>query len=533
MASLRSAYDPRNGETAVFPALLHARKEYGGRKIALHDADDRKLSYDDIVRAAFALGHALKKGTRRGEAVGLMLPTGAGAVITFFALNAYGRVPAMLNFTAGTRNLRAALKAGRVKRIVTAHAFIQKAELQTLVDELEPDADFIYLEDVRAALGARDKAAGALGPVLPWAFAAHPDPKSPAVILFTSGTEGDPKGVVLSHVNIVGNIHQILAHVPEALGVDDVLFNPLPTFHCFGLTAGALLPLLGGMKSVLHPSPLQTKLIPKRVQETGATILFATDTFLNQYIRACTGDELSKLRFAVCGAERVRDETRQLVRKRFNVELLEGYGATEAAPVIAVNQPGRNRPGTVGRPLPGMELKFEPVPGIEKGGRMLVRGINVMQGYLYADNPGELQKLPEGWHDTGDIVAQDEEGYLTIKGRLKRFAKIGGEMVSLAVVENVASTLWREHDHAAAVLPDKRKGEQIVLLTTYPKADRTDLQRWAQDHGVNELSLPRKIFQVSSIPVLGTGKMDIGAVQKLAAEIAAQNEATGGKQAAE
>jgi acyl-[acyl-carrier-protein]-phospholipid O-acyltransferase/long-chain-fatty-acid--[acyl-carrier-protein] ligase len=221
------------------------------------------------------------------------------------------------------------------------------------------------------------------------------------------------------------------------------------------------------------------------------------------------------------------------VRKRFDVELLEGYGATEAAPVIAVNQPGRNRPGTVGRPLPGMELKFEPVPGIESGGRMLVRGPNVMVGYLSSDRPGELQKLPEGWHDTGDVVSQDGEDYLTIKGRLKRFAKVGGEMVSLAVVENVASTLWREHDHAAAVLPDKRKGEQIVLLTTCPKADRTDLQRWAQHHGVNELSLPRKIFQVDSIPVLGTGKMDIGAVQKLATELAARTDAQAGALAAE
>ena len=248
MASLRSAYDPRNAEIAVFQALLAARKEYGGKKIALHDADDRKLSYDDIVRAAFALGHALKKGTKRGEAVGLMLPTGAGAVITFFAINAYGRVPAMLNFTAGARNIRSALATGKVKRIVTAHAFIEKAELGELVRELEADADFIYLEDGRAALGAGDKAAGALGPVMPWAFAAHPDPKSPAVLLSTSGTEGDPKGAVLPHFNIVAHVHQILGHVPEALTVGDVLFNPRPTFHCFGLTAGALLPLLSSMK---------------------------------------------------------------------------------------------------------------------------------------------------------------------------------------------------------------------------------------------------------------------------------------------
>src|SRR6185436_21157322 len=446
MASLRSAYDPRNAEIAVFPALLAARKEYGGRKIALHDADDRKLSYDDIIRAAFALGSALKRGTRRGEAVGVMLPTGAGAVITFFALNAYGRVPAMVNFTAGPRNVRAAMKAAKVRKIATAHAFIEKAELGPLVDELRNDVEFVYLEDVRKDLSTSDKAAGALGPVVPWAFTAKLNPHAPAVILFTSGTEGDPKGVVLSHFNIVANVHQVLAHVPEALGLDDVLFNPLPTFHCFGPTAGALLPLLGGMKSVLHPSPLQVKVIPKRVEDTGATILFATDTFLNQYIRACQGNELGKLRFAVCGAERVRDETRQLVRKRFDVELLEGYGATEAAPVIAVNQPGHNRPGSVGRPLPGMELKFEPVPGIEKGGRMLVKGPNVMQGYLSASKPGELQKLPEGWHDTGDVVSQDDDDYRTIKGRLERCAKIGGKMVSLAVVENCASTLWRKHD---------------------------------------------------------------------------------------
>ena len=532
MGSLRGGYDLRNANMGIFPALLAAAKEYGGRKIALHDADDRKLSYDDIIRASFALGSALKKGTRRGETIGVMLPTGAGAIITFFALNAFGRTPAMLNFTAGARNLKAALAAGKVKRIISAHQFIAKGELQPLVDELEADHPFIYLEDVRAGLNLANKAAAAIGLIAPHLIASHPNPDEPAVVLFTSGTEGDPKGVVLSHRNIIANVHQILAHVPEALTTEDILYNPLPTFHCFGLTAGALLPLLGGMKSALHPTPLATKLIPKRVQETGATILFATDTFLNQYMRACQGDELSKLRFAVCGAERVRDETRQLVRREFNVELLEGYGATEASPVIAVNQPGRNRHGTVGRPLPGMEVKFEPVDGIANGGRMLVRGPNVMEGYLSSDQPGVLKRLPDGWHDTGDVVSQDEDGCLTIRGRLKRFAKVGGEMVSLAVVENCASTLWRDHDHAAAVLPDKRKGEQIVLLTTHPQADRMDLIRWAQDHGVNELSVPRKVFHVPAIPVLGTGKMDIGAVQKLAALHAA--EAEGGKvQAAE
>lgn len=526
MTSLRSAYALSTTNKSVFQALLEARQQYGGKKVIIHDADDRMLTYDEVVRASFALGSALKSGTRRKEAVGVMLPTGAGVAITFFALNAYGRVPAMLNFTAGEKALKCALKAAQVKRIVTAHAFIEKAELEPLVEALKDEAEFVYLEDVKEGLGTFNKLAAVVGPAAPAVVAAHPSADEPAVILFTSGTEGEPKGVVLSHRNLVGNVHQILAHVPDALTVEDVLYNPLPTFHCFGLTGGVLLPILGGMKAAFHPSPLQTKIIPKRVEDTGATILFATDTFLNQYIRASAANELGMLRFAVCGAERVKDETRQLVRRRFNVELLEGYGATEASPVISVNQPGANRPGTVGRTLPGMELRFEETPGIDEGGRLFVRGPNVMSGYISMDNPGKVTALPGGWHDTGDVVAADDDGYLTIRGRLKRFAKIGGELVSLSVAENCASTLWREHDHAAAVLPDGRKGEQIVLLTTNPEADRSNLQRWARSHGVKELSLPRKIYHVEEIPLLGTGKMDIGSVQRLAAELAMQPTAT-------
>ncbi|MEZ5939139.1 MAG: AMP-binding protein [Hyphomonadaceae bacterium] len=521
MGSLRSDFSLSNTRRTVFRALLDARKEYGGSKIAIHDADDRKLTYDEIVRAAFALGSALRKGTRRKEAVGVMLPTGAGAAIAIFALHAYDRVPAMINFTAGPRNIKRAFDAAQIKRVVTAHAFIEKGELQPLIDQIKDRVEIVYLEDVRESLGVGDKAAGALGPLVPSLVGIDASPDDPGVILFTSGTEGDPKGVVLSHRNLVANVHQILAHVPEALFTSDVVFNPLPTFHCFGLTGGVLLPLLGGMTAALHPTPLQAKIIPQRVAATGATLLFSTDTFLNQYLRASPGDEMNKLRFIVLGAERVRDETHQLVHRRFKAELLEGYGATEASPVIAVNQPGANRHGTVGRPLPGVEVKFEEQPGISDGGRLFVKGPNIMSGYLRPDEPGVLKPLADGWHDTGDVVSPDTEGYLTIRGRLKRFAKIGGEMVSLAVVENVASTLWREHDHAAAVLPDTRKGEQIVLLTTNPEADRGDLVRWAKDHGVNDLAHPRKLYIVESIPVLGTGKMDIGGVQRLAAELQA------------
>ncbi|MFC7290526.1 AMP-binding protein [Hirschia litorea] len=524
MSEFETYFDVAKAQKNVFGALLEARKKSGGKTIALEDADGRKLSYDDLVRASFALGSALTKNTDTEEAIGVMLPTSAGALISFFAVNAFGRVPAMLNFTAGLSNIQSACKAAGIKKIVTATQFIEKANLGDLRDSLNKDVEFLYLEDVRENLSLTDKIYGGAGPILPslFRFKAHWD--STAVILFTSGTEGAPKGVALSHLNLVSNVQQILQHVSGMLTKNDVIYNPLPTFHCFGLTAGALIGLLSGIKVVLHPSPLQIKEIPKRISETNATILFATDTFLSQYARASHNDELSKLRYVVCGAESVKDETRQLVKKKFNIEILEGYGATEAAPVLAVNQPNLNRSGTVGRPLPGVKLHFEEVEGISGAGRMKASGPNVMKGYIFVDDPKVIQPVEDMWHDTGDVVSQDEDGSLTIRGRLKRFAKIGGEMVSLAVVENCAKSIWPDFEHAAAVLPDDRKGEQIILLTTTPQAERMDMLHWLQNHGVSELSMPRKLYYVEEIPLLGSGKMDIGKVQAIAEQKVSEKE---------
>jgi acyl-[acyl-carrier-protein]-phospholipid O-acyltransferase/long-chain-fatty-acid--[acyl-carrier-protein] ligase len=297
-----------------------------------------------------------------------------------------------------------------------------------------------------------------------------------------------------------------------------VLFNPLPTFHCFGLTVGALLPLFAGIKTVCHPSPLHVKEITKRVRRTKATILLATDTFISQYARASDEGDLATLRLAVCGAERVRDETRALLRRRCNMEILEGYGVTEAAPVVAANQPGASKLGTVGTLMAGMESKLEPVEGIPNAGRLFVRGPNVMKGYLSPDQPGVLHPLVDGWHDTGDVVAIDSEGFIAIRGRVKRFAKIGGEMVSLAVVENCASALWPDNMHAAVSLPDGRKGEQIVLITDAKQANRAEIVAWAQNHGVAELAVPRRVVHVEQVPVLGTGKTDYGNVTRVAVE---------------
>jgi acyl-[acyl-carrier-protein]-phospholipid O-acyltransferase/long-chain-fatty-acid--[acyl-carrier-protein] ligase len=277
------------------------------------------------------------------------------------------------------------------------------------------------------------------------------------------------------------------------------------------------MPLYLGVKAVLHPTPRQPHEIVRRIKEHRATILLATDTFVSQYARSAEAEELNSLRLAVCGAERLRDETRQLFRRKYTVELLEGYGVTEASPVLAANQPGMNRPGTVGHLLPAIEARIEPVEGIRDGGRLFVSGPNVMLGYIQADKPGEIVPPPDGWHDTGDVVTLDEDGYVSIRGRLKRFAKVGGESVSLTVVENCASALWPDHQHAALAVPDGRRGESIVLVTTNPDATRSDLLVWVQNHGVPELAVPRRVIRVNDIPVMGSGKTDYRAVAQIVA----------------
>lgn len=505
-------FDITEARQPVFGAFADARRKFGGSRVCVIDIDESERTYDEIMRGTLALGHALKKGTRSGENVGVMLPTGAGAIVAFLALSAYGRIPAMLNFTSGVAALKSALRTAQVKRIVTSKRFVQMGGYEALVDELAQHATIIYIEDVRETLSLMDKVFAGVGSFLPGLVTKHPAHDTPAVILFTSGTEGEPKGVALSHTNLLSNVEQVRAHL--ALYPSDILLNPLPAFHCFGLTVGSLMPLLLGLKVVCHPTPLAPKEIVSRIKKHGATILVSTDTFITQYARVGEPGDLKSLRLTVCGAERLRDETRALLRKKHGIELLEGYGVTEASPVIAANKPGANRSGTVGVLMADMQMRLDPVEGIPNAGRLVVKGPNVMLGYLKPDAPGVIVPPPDGWYDTGDVVTIDEDGYIAIKGRMKRFAKIGGESVSLAVVESIASALWPEQSHAAVTIPDGRKGEQIVLVTTHPDASRHDLVGWAHNHGVSELAVPRRIIHVEDIPVLGTGKTDYVSVEK-------------------
>jgi acyl-[acyl-carrier-protein]-phospholipid O-acyltransferase/long-chain-fatty-acid--[acyl-carrier-protein] ligase len=425
----------------------------------------------------------------------------------------------MINFTAGAASIRASCLAASVKTVVTSRAFVDKGRLQPLVDEIAKSIPIIYVEDIRASITTSDKLRGMLRGAKPMVTRRADDP---AAILFTSGSEGTPKGVVLSHRNLLANIAQCINRV-DANGEDKV-FNALPVFHSFGLTAGMLMPLVSGIPIYMYPTPLHYRIIPELVYGTGSTLLFGTDTFLNGYARVAHPYDFHKVRFIMAGAEAVKDRTRAVYAERFGVRILEGYGVTETAPVLAMNSPIANKVGTVGRLSPLMQHRLEPVPGIEAHqgdsdvGRLYVKGPNVMLGYYRAERPGIIEAPVDGWHDTGDIVAIDPQGYITIKGRAKRFAKIGGEMISLSAVEALASEVWPSVISIVVSVPDARKGERLVLLTQDAKAKREEFLRHAKSRGLSELSVPAEIMVVERIPLLGSGKPDFVAAAKLARE---------------
>ncbi|HEX2655071.1 MAG TPA: acyl-[ACP]--phospholipid O-acyltransferase [Xanthobacteraceae bacterium] len=497
-------------DRTIVDGVIEAAKIHGLSSVAVEDPVTGTLPYKRFLVGVAVLGRKLMPFAAEGKSVGVMLPNSNGAAVTIMALMSAGRVPAMINFTAGPSNILAACKAAEVDTIITARAFIEKGKLTQLIEQIGPTIKIIYLEDVRATIGFADKIKGLLEARRPL-VARKPD--DPAAILFTSGSEGTPKGVALSHRNIMANAAQATARID--FNRSDKVFNVLPVFHSFGLTVGLVMPLVSGVPVYLYPSPLHYRTVPELIYGTNATILFGTDTFLNGYARFAHPYDFRSLRYVLAGAEPIKETTRRTYLEKFGLRILEGYGITETAPVLAINTPMFNRFGTVGRLMPGMEARIEPVPGVEDGGRLYVKGPTVMLGYLRSEKPGVIEPPPEGWHDTGDIVAIDDQGFLTIKGRAKRFAKIGGEMISLAGVENLASELWPDALSVVAALPDARKGERLILMTEREGASRADFQTFAKARGASDLMIPAEIVVVEHIPVLGSGKVDYVGVTKL------------------
>jgi acyl-[acyl-carrier-protein]-phospholipid O-acyltransferase/long-chain-fatty-acid--[acyl-carrier-protein] ligase len=315
---------------------------------------------------------------------------------------------------------------------------------------------------------------------------------------------------------MLANAAQARARVD--FGREDKVFNVLPLFHSFGLTVGMVLPLVSGVRLYLYPSPLHYRTVPELIYGVNATIMFGTDTFLAGYARSAHPYDFRSLRYIIAGAEPVKESTRRVYLEKFGLRILEGYGVTETAPALALNTPMFNKFGAVGRILPGMEARLDKVEGVEEGGRLVVRGPNVMVGYLKTDKPGVLEPPPDGWHDTGDIVTIDAQGFVTIKGRAKRFAKVGGEMISLAAVEALAADLWPDALSAVVAQPDARKGERLVLVTQQKGGSRAEFQSFAKSKHSSELMIPSEVWVLEKLPLLGSGKVDIVAVEKLVAE---------------
>jgi len=500
----------------LYSSLLDVMAIYGRKRRVVEDIKQIEYSYNELLKMTLALGRIVAKHSEQEECVGILMPNLAATVCMMIGVGAQGRVPAMLNYKSGSGGMQDACTAARINTIFTSHAFIEQAKLEADVAALQ-NINILYLEDLRPAMGLGDKLWVLFGMLLPRLMEKRSDPANTAVVLFTSGSEGKPKGVVLSHRALLSNIAQIRSIID--FSSEDKVLNALPIFHSFGLTGGALLPLLTGMKLLLYPTPLHYRVIPEIAYDRSCSVLFGTSTFLANYAKFAHPYDFYRLRYVVAGAEKLSTAVRELWFEKFGIRIMEGYGATETAPVLAVNTPMAYRSGTVGQLLPCIEHKLISVPGIEKGGMLHVRGPNVMSGYYRYDNPGVLQppasEAGEGWYETGDVVSIDNDGFVSIVGRVKRFAKIAGEMVSLEVVEKLAVQASPTAMHAASSHADGARGEALVLFTTDATLTRDALSASAKVLGIPEIAVPRKIQRVDALPLLGTGKTDYVSLKKM------------------
>lgn len=525
-------YGSANIDQNVLQAFMDAVAVYGRKYTIAEDQDRHTLTYGAMLVKFQALGRTLGRVFAGEERVGFMLPSSLPGVVAFLALHVTGKVPAMLNFTAGAVPVVSGCRTVELRSVLTSRKFIKLGDLEPLEKALrEAGLRIVYLEDVAAAMPLRDKIGGFAAALL--RRAPRTSPESPVAILFTSGTEGMPKAVFMSHRNANANREQMLSIVNVNAG--DRLFNCLPMFHTFGLGIGTLLPLVSGMRVFLYPSPLHYRIVPQLFYESLSTVICGTDTFFTGYARYGRPYDFFNARLVIAGAEKMRETTAATWKDKYDVRMFEGYGATETSPVIAVNTPANNRPGSVGRLAPGMSYRLKPVPGLTPGedgervGDFWVKGDNVMLGYMRSTGPGVLEPPVDpdaaedadggaGWYDTGDIVQVDAENFIFIKGRAKRFAKVGGEMISLAAVESALRDLWPDATLGVVAVPDARKGEQLVLIIEQEQVTTGRIAAYFASRGLSPLWTPKRILCVRHAPVLGSGKFDYVTAKALAQE---------------
>src|SRR6202453_185075 len=505
-------------QRTLFEAFLDAKRTFGSHYRLVEDIRMQEESYGSLLKMSLALARILRPMTQEDEIIGVMPPNAAPTLGLILGLSAIRRVPAMLNYTAGVDGIQAACTAAKITKVITSRAFVEKARLQAVIDRLS-EIEVYYLEDLKSRFTWTDRLWVMWKYALPRSALAPQGSFDPAIVLFTSGSEGKPKGVVHSHASLLSNVAQVRS-VADFSPLDKFMIA-LPLFHSFGLTCGAIMPLVSGCKVFLYPSPLHYRIIPELVYDRNCTVLFGTSTFLGNYGKFAHPYDFGRLRYVVAGAEKLSETVRNLWIEKFGIRVLEGYGVTECAPVVAVNVPMSCRIGSVGQLVPGMEFEIEPVAGIERGGILHVRGPNLMKGYLPFDRPGVISppsSSREEWYSTGDIVEIDDEDCVHIRGRVKRFAKIAGERISLEVVEKIAANAAPSFAHAASTRPDAAKGEAIVLFTTDPGLTRDLLSASAKSLGAPELAVPRVLIAIEEIPLLGTGKTDYVRLGTMAAE---------------
>lgn len=519
--------------------LLHhgfismARRHLG--KSAIADTTSGDLSYFKALVGSIVFTRKLKKLLGPEEMVGVLVPPTVGGALTNIALTMLGRVPVNLNYTATNETLESCGKQCNIKQVLTSRKFMER------LTQMKPPGEVIYLEDIKDSVKGSDRIVAMLLALLApiWLLdrlhsQGRRNSEDLATIIFSSGSEGDPKGVMLTHRNVIANAETVLEVFPH--DKQSVIIGYLPFFHSFGFTVTLWLALCNGVKGIYHPNPLEPKVIGNLSQEHHGSVMIGTSTFLQNFIRRCTPEQFAALKFVVAGAEKLSPRVREAFKEKFGVEPLEGYGTTECAPAVTVNIPDCVSPGfhghyckhgTIGRPFPGQSVRVvdpdtREILGEGQSGLLQVKGPNIMKGYL--GQPERTAKvLQDGWYDTGDIAAIDEEGFIRITDRLARFSKIGGEMVPHTTVEEKLHDLLALTDQMMAVasVPDEQKGERLVVLHTLSDEQLDDLISRLDQIALPNLWIPRAraFYRIDELPVLATGKMDIRAVKRMAAAL--------------